>query len=639
MSRLSPVALIATVVCLSIAGSASAADLWVTDLVDNTNFSDGTCTLREAITAANTDAPFDACPAGSGADTIYFRVTGTLNLIGQLPEVTADLSINGPGVELLLIDANGFGRHLRFSSSVSEAVVQGLRLLGGDTSSSGGAISSSADQLIVRDAKIDGNTATLRGGGVSASGEITIERTTIDGNEASIGGGLSVSSASTSLTMTASTVSNNVSLNGAGGMVVKDATVFTSTVSGNTGVSAGGIEGDGFEGSNIVLYNSTVVENVGSTAGGIRCSNDDCSLTIFSSIVAGNTGTFPDHYDSAFGVLTSLGNNVIGNNQGSDFVAGLPNAENDYVGSFGAPISADLGLLADNGGPTFTHLPNGTSTYVLDQGSCDDVSAAIERYDQRGRAGNVTAPLRAVDNPTATNADDGCDVGAVERGASGTVRSKLDAMALLSGPHTDVIMSTALNQAGLLPLAQPYAGAPWTYGDPETLTSVPADMVDWVLVTLFKGGHEDASGLVISDRKALLLKDNGDIEATNGVPGFTIRPGLYYVGVQHRNHLAVVSDAPIFLTWDETTDLDLRTVPAYGTAPQEIVSSSQGPLFEMWPGDSNGTGAVNARDALLGWLATAPATGYLADDYNLDGSVNRVDLLVHWLPSHGRWSE
>src|SRR3970282_626777 len=31
---------------------------------------DGDCSLREAITAANTDAPVDACPSGSGADTI-----------------------------------------------------------------------------------------------------------------------------------------------------------------------------------------------------------------------------------------------------------------------------------------------------------------------------------------------------------------------------------------------------------------------------------------------------------------------------------------------------------------------------------------------------------------------------------------
>lgn len=47
----------------------SAATLTVTTNIDEFN-TDGDCSLREAVIAANTNAPVDACGAGIGADTI-----------------------------------------------------------------------------------------------------------------------------------------------------------------------------------------------------------------------------------------------------------------------------------------------------------------------------------------------------------------------------------------------------------------------------------------------------------------------------------------------------------------------------------------------------------------------------------------
>jgi CSLREA domain-containing protein len=47
----------------------TAAAITVNTTDDELN-ADGDCSLREAIVAANTDTAVDACPAGSGADTI-----------------------------------------------------------------------------------------------------------------------------------------------------------------------------------------------------------------------------------------------------------------------------------------------------------------------------------------------------------------------------------------------------------------------------------------------------------------------------------------------------------------------------------------------------------------------------------------
>src|SRR5689334_9730855 len=66
---------------------------------------DGHCSLREAITAANVDAPVDACSAGSGADTVALPAGAyTLTLpgasddtgaTGDLDVTSGDLTISG----------------------------------------------------------------------------------------------------------------------------------------------------------------------------------------------------------------------------------------------------------------------------------------------------------------------------------------------------------------------------------------------------------------------------------------------------------------------------------------------------------------------------------------------------------------
>jgi CSLREA domain-containing protein len=66
--------------------------LTVNTLEDELN-SDGDCSLREAIEAANTNAAVDDCPPGNGVvtDTIVFSAAGTITLTQQL-----SVSAGGP---------------------------------------------------------------------------------------------------------------------------------------------------------------------------------------------------------------------------------------------------------------------------------------------------------------------------------------------------------------------------------------------------------------------------------------------------------------------------------------------------------------------------------------------------------------
>jgi CSLREA domain-containing protein len=100
-----------------------AATITVTTIADELN-SDGDCSLREAIQAANTDAAVDACAAGSGADTITFDaatdgmpivLTGPAaedaNASGDLDILDGgDLTVQGNGAGSTIVDGGGIDR-------------------------------------------------------------------------------------------------------------------------------------------------------------------------------------------------------------------------------------------------------------------------------------------------------------------------------------------------------------------------------------------------------------------------------------------------------------------------------------------------------------------------------------------------
>jgi CSLREA domain-containing protein len=65
---------------------------------------DGNCSLREAVQAANTDTAVDACPAGNGADTIDLPA-GHYTLVQGPLEVTSDIAIIGDAGTLIDGDA------------------------------------------------------------------------------------------------------------------------------------------------------------------------------------------------------------------------------------------------------------------------------------------------------------------------------------------------------------------------------------------------------------------------------------------------------------------------------------------------------------------------------------------------------
>ena len=222
--------------------------------------------------------------------------------------------------------------------------------------------------VVLRGLAITGGKGVRGGAGISNQGHLVLERSTVSGNTAEHGGGVWSGSSGT-LTLTSSTVSGNTADYG-GGIFHTGATLMltNSTVSGNTAIDGGGIFDDGS--GPATLTNSTVSGNSAGRGSAILLS----AVGPFASIVI--TATLIDGACAQWGEVTwtSNGYNVEspGDTCGFDHGTDLVNITEGQL---------DLGLLADNGGPTMTHalLPGSVAIDHIPAVDCQVTE------DQRGQ--------------------------------------------------------------------------------------------------------------------------------------------------------------------------------------------------------------------------------------------------------------
>ena len=287
-----------------------------------------TVSLRDAITTANTAGT----PTTITFDPSIFVAQQTI-VLGDLLEITspANVTIVGPASGLTLGGSGGTTALLQIDSGAS-ASLQQLSLSNGTNLGNGGAIVNNGT-LSLTGCTLSQNSA----GDPSAGG--------------AAGSGGAIANAGT-LTMINCTVSGNTTFNnlntaggGEGGGLLNTghATLDDDTFSGNTATSGGSI------------FNSGMV-------------------SIANTIVAGDTATTGPDVDGTF---ASSGFNLIGETDGSSGWT-----SNDLKGTAAASLTANLGSLADNGGPTETVMPE-QGSLAIGHGSVALIPSGITT-DQRG---------------------------------------------------------------------------------------------------------------------------------------------------------------------------------------------------------------------------------------------------------------
>jgi hypothetical protein len=410
----------------------------------------GNCTLRAAVQQAN---------AAPGADTINFSVTGTINLAAALPALSSDLTVSGPGADLLTLKSNTSGVYSFTVASGVTASISGLTLSGNPAASfqGGSVLVRSGGKLNMTNCAMNGNvgasiynsfgTVNLfnctisnnRGGGIIndggslnltnssvsdnsdigivSTGTLNLMNSKVSGNNTNGDFGAGIQSSRGLLNVINSTISNNFNNGGpAGGIengISSTAVVENSTVSGNTAGAGAGIYNTG----TLRLTNVTVSRNTATTtnrndSGGGIVNGGTLTLTnctVTGNVAAGGGG-------GIFGSnVTNFGNTIVAGNistvgLGHDLHGTFNSQDYNLIGNTSSATingttthnitgqDPKLGPLADNGGPTQTHALLANSP-ALDAGGnalARDANGNTLLTDQRG-AGRFGGAGQVVD--------------------------------------------------------------------------------------------------------------------------------------------------------------------------------------------------------------------------------------------------
>jgi WD40-like Beta Propeller Repeat len=243
------------------------------------------CSLDEAVQAANTDQSVDNCPAGQAgsADTIQVPA-GTYDLsTGQLL-ISSDVNIVGAGARSTIINGSATGQRVLEISSGTVSV-SGVTIEGGNTTISGGGPTPGVGggiwvvgqaTLTLEDSMVTGNQADITGGGIENDGALTVLRSTIEDNTTEgVGGG--IDDLGSDLSITNSTIMGNQSQGDGGGLSLEGTSELASdTIANNvtTSGSGGGLAVSG--GTTPDVVNTIVAGNL------LGATPSDCSGSVTS---------------------------------------------------------------------------------------------------------------------------------------------------------------------------------------------------------------------------------------------------------------------------------------------------------------------------------------------------------------------
>lgn len=210
----------------------------------------------------------------------------------------------------------------------------------------------------------------------------------------------------------------------------------------------------------------------------------------------------------------------------------------------------------------------------------------------------------------------------------GSLATRFQGTIGLQGYQNGGQMSTSLAANGLLPMSQPFNTAPFNYAGNETISTIPSNTVDWVLLELRDANNES----IVVDTKAALVDQNGNIMDISGSPGvnFDTAPnGNYFVVVHHAGHVSIMSSTTVSIP---------NASPYNFTTGNNTVQgidqlTSVGGTFSMRSGDYDNNGTVNFSD-FIRWLQNNNAlNAYAAYDADGSGTVNFTDFIL-WLSNN-----
>ncbi|MFZ1678236.1 MAG: hypothetical protein WAT91_13240, partial [Saprospiraceae bacterium] len=213
-------------------------------------------------------------------------------------------------------------------------------------------------------------------------------------------------------------------------------------------------------------------------------------------------------------------------------------------------------------------------------------------------------------------------------------------------PGQDKSLSPSITIQALAPytpFGQPYSVAPWnfignsgsTYGDPSApgapsgVTPYPANVVDWVLVTVRHNGILPANNVWSC---AGWVYTDGHVTFPDPCGSLVFVPGdQYYILVQHRTHLGVLSPLPANLTcggmvidWNFTSGDSYAPLFRYG---QKQVEPGVWAMYAANGEQETSIAAISSSDRTK-WRTFQNAYGYSIGDFNMSAWTESGDETI-----------
>lgn len=206
-------------------------------------------------------------------------------------------------------------------------------------------------------------------------------------------------------------------------------------------------------------------------------------------------------------------------------------------------------------------------------------------------------------------------------------RLEVDFKVFLEGPMDG--NSMLANLGSLIPLQQPYNTSPYNYAGSESLSSIPSNMVDWILVEVRDNATPNLTGsratTTLATRAAILL-DNGKIVDLDGVSPLifeNLDPNTgHYFCIRHRNHLDILTANPLSASGQITYDFTDSDAKVFGPLQLKLINFG---TYAMFVGDFNYDGSIQNTDRDSWKSAPAILNTYNYNDGNMDGSVQVTD--------------
>jgi hypothetical protein len=320
----------------------------------------GTGSLRQAILDSNAAAPG---PNFINFDPTVFSTPQTITLATGELDISASVTIAGPGSTLLTVDANMTSRIFDVDDSLPGAInvtITGMTLThgNGNNGNAGGAIFNEDENLTLIDTTITGNISVdSKGGGLANyAGTVLIQNSTITGNTGTDGGGGLYFDGGSLTVQNTSITNNQTTYSGRdGGALYSDSTavlIQNSTITGNVCTDDGGGIYDAR--SSLTIQNTTIAMNTASTYGGGISMFDGGTLVLQGSTVSGNTGNGVNTREGGGGIFlynvtSTITNSIITSNTELNQQGGGIAFQNGKATIQNSLISGNTATLAGGG--------------------------------------------------------------------------------------------------------------------------------------------------------------------------------------------------------------------------------------------------------------------------------------------------